>query len=119
MVSTAPLPHTGSGDTDQPLFGRLSSRILPLKVSGYAVAVAPPAPWKPIVAVCPLAPALIVLRYLTSRTLERSWICTWPFTLSPVAATRFSWKSTMNVRFGLVPTVPYWMLLTSVCRSSQ
>ncbi len=25
----------------------------------------------------------------------------------------------MNVRFGLVPTVPYWMLLLKVWRSSQ
>ena len=78
------------------------------------MAEAPPAPWKPIVALCPLALALIVLRYRTSMTFERSWICTCPFTLSPELATRFSWKSTMNVRFGLVPTVPYWMLLTSV-----
>ena len=37
----------------------------------------------------------------------------------PVSPTRFSWKSTMNVRFGLVPTVPYSMLLVKVWRSSQ
>ena len=37
----------------------------------------------------------------------------------PVSPTRFSWKSMMNVRFGLVPTVPYWMLLLKVWRSSQ
>src|SRR5205823_5184552 len=87
QVALAPLPHTGSGDTDQPLFGRLSSRILPLKVSGYPVPDDPPALWKPMVALCPLALALIVLRYLTSSTLERSWICTCPFTLSAELAT--------------------------------
>ena len=76
LVSRMPLPQMGSGDTDQPASGRLSSRILPLKVSGYAVADAPPAPWKPMVALCPLAPALIVLRYFTFITLEVSWIST-------------------------------------------
>ena len=40
---------------DHPSSGRLSSRILPLKVSGNAVAPAPPAPWKPMVAACPFA----------------------------------------------------------------
>ena len=53
-----------------------------------------------------LAPALSVLRYFTLTRFERSWIWTCPFTLSPVAATRFSWKSMMKVRFGLVPDVP-------------
>ena len=76
LVSRMPLPQIGSGDTDQPDSGRLSSRILPLKVSGYAVADAPPAPWKPMVAACPLAPELIVLRYFTFITLEVSWIST-------------------------------------------
>ena len=59
-----------------------------------------------MVAVWPLAPGLIVLRYFTLIRFDRSWICTCPFILSPVAATRFSWKSTMKVRFGLDPTVP-------------
>jgi hypothetical protein len=38
---------------------------------------------------------------------EVSWICTWPATTSaePCATTSIT-KSTMNVRFGLVPTVP-------------
>ena len=76
LVSRMPLPQIGSGDTDQPDSGRLSSRILPLKVSGYAVADAPPAPWKPIVAACPLAAAFVGLRYFTFITLEVSWIST-------------------------------------------
>ena len=46
---------SGSACTDQPSSGRLSSRILPLKVSGNAVAPAPPAPWKPMVAAWPFA----------------------------------------------------------------
>ncbi len=92
--------------TDQPSSGRSSSSTFPLQVSGRAVPEVPPAPWKPIVAVWPLAPALIGSRYLTLITFERSWIWTCPFTLSPVAATRFSWKSMMKVRFGLVPDVP-------------
>ena len=33
--------------------GSLSSKILPLQVSGWLAADAPPAPWKPIVAVWP------------------------------------------------------------------
>src|SRR5437773_4571354 len=72
-----------------------------------------------MVALCPLAPAPIVLRYFTFITLEVSWISTCPLTTFPVSPTRFSWKSTMNVRFGLVPTVPYSMLLVKVWRSSQ
>src|SRR5437867_5928453 len=114
-----PLPQMGSGDTDQPASGRLSSRIMPLNVSGYAAAEAPPAPWKPMVALWPLAPPLIVLRYFTFITLEPSWISTWPLIWFPVSPTRFSWKSMMKVRLGLVPTVAYWMLLLKVWRSSQ
>src|SRR6185503_13374500 len=72
-----------------------------------------------MVAFWPLLFALSVLRYLTLITFELSWTCTWPFTLLPESPTRFSWKSTMKVRFGLVPTVPYWMLLVSGLRSSQ
>src|SRR6185436_19331899 len=72
-----------------------------------------------MVAFWPLLCALSVLRYFTLITLERSWTCTWPLTLLPESPTRFSWKSTMNVRFGLVPTVAYWMLLPSGARSSQ
>jgi hypothetical protein len=90
----------------QPSTGRLSSRILPLKVSGYGIADPPPAPWNPMVALWPLAFALSVLRYLTLIRPDPSWTCTCPLTLSPVLATRFSWKSTMNVRLGAVPTVP-------------
>src|SRR5206468_4881579 len=116
---TMPSPQYRRGLTDQPAFGRLSSRILPLNVSGYAVADAPPAPWKPIVALCPFAPALIVLRYCTFISLERSWIWTWPLIWFPVSPTRFSWKSMMKVRLGLVPTVAYSMLLLNVWRSSQ
>src|SRR5206468_5669399 len=89
---TMPSPQYGSGLTDQPASGRLSSRILPLNVSGYAFAEPPPAPWKPIVALCPLAPELIVLRYLTFITLEPSWISTCPLMTFPVSPTRFSWK---------------------------
>jgi hypothetical protein len=59
-----------------------------------------------MVALCPFEPALSVLRYLTLIRLDLSWICTCPFTLSPDAATVFSWKSTMKVRFVPVPTVP-------------
>src|SRR4051812_29216817 len=72
-----------------------------------------------MVALCPLAPPLIVLRYCTFITFDPSWICTWPLTTLPVSPTRFSWKSMMNVRFGLVPTVAYWMLLLNGWRSSQ
>src|SRR5205823_4125042 len=72
---TMPSPQYRSGLTDQPAFGRLSSRIFPLNVSGYAVADAPPAPWKPMVALCPFAPLLIVLRYCTFISFDRSWIC--------------------------------------------
>src|SRR5436190_10313715 len=72
-----------------------------------------------MVALWPLAPELIVLRYCTFISFERSWICTWPLMTLPVSPTRFSWKSIMNVRFGLVPTVAYWMLVLNVCRSSQ
>src|SRR6185503_13186750 len=72
-----------------------------------------------MVAFWPLLFPLSVLRYFTLITLERSWTCTWPLTLLPESPTRFSWKSTMKVRFGLVPTDPYWMLLTSGARSSQ
>ena len=51
FVSTMLLPQIGNGASDQPESGRLSSRILPLNVSG--VADAPPALWKPIVAFWP------------------------------------------------------------------
>jgi hypothetical protein len=83
------------------------------------LADAPPAPWKPIVALWPFAPPLIVLRYCTLISFEPSWIWTWPFTTLPVSPTRFSWKSMMNVRLGLVPTVAYSMLLPKGWRSSQ
>src|SRR5947207_8745375 len=72
-----------------------------------------------MVALCPLAPELIVLRYCTFISFDVSWIWTWPLIWLPVSPTRFSWKSMMNVRFGLVPTVAYSMLLLKVWRSSQ
>src|SRR5207245_3686227 len=62
---------------------------------------------------------LIVLRYCTFISFEPSWICTWPLIWFPVSPTRFSWKSMMYVRWGLVPTEPYWMLLPKDWRSSQ
>ena len=96
----------GRGCTEKPSVScRLSSRIFPLNTSGYAAALAPPAPWKPIVALWPLALPFVGFRYLTFSRFEPSWICTCALT-GFVPLTVLPWKSMMNVRFGLVPTVP-------------
>src|SRR5262249_47242936 len=76
FVSTIELPQIGSGATDQPAVTWSSSRILPFSPSGYAVALEPPAPWKPIVAVWPSA-SRSSFRYFTLMTFEVSWISTW------------------------------------------
>ncbi|TMB55516.1 MAG: hypothetical protein E6J56_08270 [Deltaproteobacteria bacterium] len=76
-----------------------------MKTSGYAAALEPPAPWKPIVALWPLAVAFVGFRYLTFSRFDFSWTCTCMLT-GFVPLTVLPWKSTMNVRFGLDPTVP-------------
>src|SRR5262249_42952597 len=80
--SLMPLPQIGSGAIDQPESLMLSSSTFALQLIGFTVAaLAPPAPWKPIVAVWPSARSC-ASRYLIEIALDPSWMRMWTWTSS-------------------------------------
>jgi len=55
MIACSDIAPDAFGCTDHDSSDWLSSMTLPLQVIGYAAALEPPAPWKPIVAAWPFA----------------------------------------------------------------